>query len=87
MPRRPRVVNHAHESLAHSPAPGQHRREPNKARRSTGDRRVSAGRGRHERNRRKRAVDATGSPPATVCRSPAEHRYKKFNKYFMREIL
>ncbi|RQR29774.1 hypothetical protein DIE23_21455 [Burkholderia sp. Bp9143] len=26
-------------------------------------------------------------PPATGRRSPSESRYKKFNKYFMREIL
>ncbi|PRD86377.1 hypothetical protein C6P88_33210 [Burkholderia contaminans] len=71
---------------------GQHRGERNAARRRAGDRsphtaRAPAGLGRHDRNCRNRARDAVGSTPATGCRSPAEYRYKKFNKYFMREIL
>lgn len=35
----------------------------------------------------KRAQIADALRAATVRRSPYESRYKKFNKYFMREIL
>lgn len=35
----------------------------------------------------KRAPIADALRAATVRRSPYESRYKKFNKYFMREIL
>lgn len=36
---------------------------------------------------RRGSIVANESRPATGCRSPAEYRYKKSNKYFMREIL
>jgi len=74
--RRARVVSPGRERLADSAARRLHRCERNDVRRPPKPAR------RHPAAR-KRPTDR----PATTHRSPAETRYKKFNKYFMREIL
>ncbi|KAB0651957.1 hypothetical protein F7R23_21720 [Burkholderia diffusa] len=94
--RRRVVSDHAGVRRAHSPTRGQASLPTGRCRTvARGPVSARAAHGRPLARDRPAAIDTPAAtppgrarvPPATGRRSPCESRYKKFNKYFMREIL